>query len=54
MGGEALVSVNVLCRSTGECQSQESGMGVLVSRGRGEGDREFSEGKPGKGIKFEI
>jgi hypothetical protein len=33
-----------------------SGMGVggLESRGRGRGDRGFSEGKPGKGITFEM
>jgi hypothetical protein len=29
--------VKVLCPRIGECQSQEAGMGGLVSRGRGEG-----------------
>jgi hypothetical protein len=45
--------VKVLCPSIGECQGQEAGVGGLVMRGRG-GDRVFSEGKPGKGITFEI
>jgi hypothetical protein len=52
MEGEALGFVKVLCPSIGECQGQEAGMGGLVSRGRG--DRGFSEGKPGKGVKFEM
>jgi hypothetical protein len=34
VGGEALGTVNVLCPSIGECQSQEAGVGRLVSRGR--------------------
>jgi hypothetical protein len=49
MGGEALGPVKVLCPSVGECQGQEVGASGLVSRGRG-----FSEGKPGKGITFEM
>ena len=36
MGGKALGSVKVLFPSTGECQSQEAGMGGFGSRGRGE------------------
>jgi hypothetical protein len=52
MGGEALVPVKVLCPSVGECQGQELGMGGL---GTGVGGyRGFSEGKPGKGIAFEM
>jgi hypothetical protein len=54
MGGEALGPVKVLCLSIGECQGQEAGVGGLVIRGEEEGDREFSEGKPGKGITFEM
>jgi hypothetical protein len=49
MGGEALGPVKALCTSVGECQGQEAGVGKLVSRGRG-----FSEGKPEKGITFEM
>jgi hypothetical protein len=39
-----------------ECQDQEAEIGGLVSRGRGEerGGECFSEGKPGKGIPFEM
>jgi hypothetical protein len=54
MVGEALGPVKVLCPSLGECQSQDVGVGVLGSRGRWERDREVSEGKPGKGITFEM
>jgi hypothetical protein len=50
--GEALDPMKALCPSIKECMDQE--VGGLVSRGRGEGDRAFSEGKPGKGITFEI
>jgi hypothetical protein len=35
MGGEALGPGKALCPSLGECQSQEEGVGVLVSRWRG-------------------
>jgi hypothetical protein len=51
MGGEALGPEKALCPSVGECQGQEAGVGGLVSRGRRRG---FSEGKPGKGITFEM
>jgi hypothetical protein len=55
MGGEALGPVKVLCPSTRECLGQEAGVDGLVSRGRSEEvDRGFLEGKPGKGITFEI
>ena len=56
MGGEALGPVKAQCSCVGECQAREAGVGGLVSRGRGEhiGDRGFSEGKPGKGITFEM
>jgi hypothetical protein len=47
MGREALGPLKALCPSIGECQDQEAGVGGLVSRGRG-------EGKPGKGIMFEM
>ena len=36
MGGDALGPVKVLRPSVGECQGQEAGVGVLVSRGKGE------------------
>jgi hypothetical protein len=45
MGGEALGPVKALCPSIGECQDREAGVGGLVSRGRGDGIGEFSEGK---------
>jgi hypothetical protein len=35
MGGEALCPVKPQCPSLGECQDQEAGVFVLVSRGRG-------------------
>jgi hypothetical protein len=56
MGREALGPVKVLHPSVGECQGQEVGVGGLVSRGRGKGIGGgcFSEGKPGKGITFEM
>jgi hypothetical protein len=53
VGGEALGPVKVLCPSIGECQGLEVEVGWLVSRRQGE-DRRFSEGKPGKGIPFEM
>jgi hypothetical protein len=34
MGGEALGLVKIICPNTGECQSQEAGLGGLGSRGR--------------------
>jgi hypothetical protein len=50
MGGEALGPVKVLCPSIGEGQEWE-----WVSWGaRGGEDREFSEGKVGKGITLEM
>jgi hypothetical protein len=51
--GKALGPVKALCGSVGECQDQESGVGGLVSRGRG-GIRGFSEGKSGEGITFKM
>jgi hypothetical protein len=47
------------CLNVRECQNGEAGVGGWVggyphrSRGIGGLDREFSEGKPGKGITFE-
>ena len=38
MGTEALGPVKALSPSVGECQGQETGVGGLVSRGRGVGD----------------
>ena len=54
MEGEALYPVKVQCPSIVECQGQEVGVGGLVKKGRGEGDREFLEGKSRKGIPFEM
>ena len=53
MGGEALGPVKALC-PIGNCQGQEAGVDGLVSRREEEGDRVFSEGKPGKGITLEM
>jgi hypothetical protein len=53
MGGEALGLVKIICPSTGECQSQEAGVGKLGSRAGG-GYRGLSERKLGKGIAFEM
>ena len=56
MGGEALSPVKALYPSVGLCQDQEARVGGLRSRGSGEGIGEgcFLEGKPGKGITFEM
>ena len=43
--------VNVLYHSMGECLGQEIGVGEQEEWG---GDREFSEGKLGKGITFQM
>jgi hypothetical protein len=53
MGVEVLGPVKAPCPTVGECQDREVGVGVLVSRG-GVWDRGFLEGKPGKGITFEM
>ena len=37
----------------GEYQDRKAGVGLLVSRGKGDGIGYFSEGKPGKEITFE-
>jgi hypothetical protein len=52
MGGEALGPVKVICLNIGKCQGQKEGVGGLVSRWGGH--MEFSEGKLGKGITFEM
>jgi hypothetical protein len=44
MGGEALGLVKILCPCIGEGQSQEVGVGVLGSRGMGEGIENFQRG----------
>jgi hypothetical protein len=54
MGGESLGCVKILCPNVEECQGLETGVGGLVSRGGGDRGREFSEGKPVKGITFEM
>jgi hypothetical protein len=53
MGGPLLGPEKALCPNVEECQNREVGVGGLVSRGMGEG-RGFLEGKPGKGITFEV
>jgi hypothetical protein len=53
MGGEALGPVKVLCPSIGECQVQKWEW-VVWGAGGGRRDREFLEGKLGKGITFEM
>jgi hypothetical protein len=40
MGGEALGPVKALCPSVGEYQGPQLGVGGLVSRGGGRGNRE--------------
>jgi hypothetical protein len=52
MREEALGLVMAGCPNVAECQDREVGVDGLVSRGRGEWHKGFSEGKPGKGIKF--
>jgi hypothetical protein len=47
MGGEALGLGKAGCPSVGECQDRETGVGGLVSRGRGT-YRGFSVEKQGK------
>jgi hypothetical protein len=46
--------VKALCPSVGECQGQEVGVGRLVTRKGGDMWRGALEGKPGKGIAFEM
>ena len=49
--------MKALSPSVGECQGQEAGVGGLVSggeQGQGVGEGYFLEGKPGKGIMFEM
>jgi hypothetical protein len=53
MGGEALGPVKALCPSIGECQGLEWEW-VGWGAGGGGGDRGLSEGKPRKGITFEM
>ena len=45
MRGQDLGLVKALCPSVGECQDREAGVGELVSRGKVDGIRGFSEGK---------
>jgi hypothetical protein len=54
MEGEALDPVKAQCPSVEQCQDRKMGVGGLVSRVRGERDRGFPEGKPGKKITFEM
>jgi hypothetical protein len=55
---EDLGPMKALYPSIGECQGQEAGVGGLGRqvrrRGEGEGEGEFLDGKPGKGITFEM
>jgi hypothetical protein len=56
MGGEALCLMKAVCPRVEESQGQEVGVGGLTSRGKKEGIEGgcFLEGKPGKGITFEM
>jgi hypothetical protein len=55
MRGEALGPEKAQGPSVREYQDREAaGVGGLVSRGRGKWVRGFSEGKPQKGITFEM
>jgi len=59
MGGEALGPAKALCPSVGECQGRETGRGgwegdTLTEAGGGSWDMGCVEGKPGKGITFEM
>jgi hypothetical protein len=49
MRGEAFGPVKAQCPSIGECQGQVLDVGVLVSRGRGEGIGGFQGGVTRKG-----
>jgi hypothetical protein len=51
MGGEVFVPEKARCPNVGQCQDREAGVGGLLSRGGGYG---FLEGKPGKGLTFEM
>jgi hypothetical protein len=53
MRGKALGLAKNICSSTGECHSQEVGVGGLGSRVGG-GYRGLLERKLGKGIAFEM
>ena len=46
--------MKILCSSIGECQGQEAGVSGLGSRGKGKRIGDFSEGKLGKRITFEM
>jgi hypothetical protein len=48
MGGEALGPVKALCPSVGEFQDRETGVGGLVSRGRGDEIEGFQRGNEEK------
>jgi hypothetical protein len=54
MGGEALGPVKAQCTSVGECEGRVVGVSGLVNRGKVERIGGLGEGKPGKGITFEM
>ena len=60
MGEKALGPVKAQCTSIGKCQDREAGVSRwedgTPSQKQGDGGqvRVFSEGKPGKGITFEM
>jgi hypothetical protein len=49
MEGEALGPVKARCSSVGECQGQEAGVGVLVTRGWGKVIGGFQRGNNERG-----
>jgi hypothetical protein len=53
MGGETLGLAKIICPSTGEFQGQKARVCGFGEQG-GEGFRELSEKKLGKGIAFEM
>lgn len=54
MGEEVLDPVKAQCPSEMECQDQETGVGGLVSIGKGDRIGSSQRGKQGKGITVEI
>jgi hypothetical protein len=49
VGGQVFGPVKARCPSVRECQDRKSGVGRLVSRGRGDGIGGFQRGKQERG-----
>jgi hypothetical protein len=54
MGGEALGPEKAQCPSVGECQGGETGVGGLVSKGRGDGIGGFQRGNQERGQHLKV